>query len=398
VRTNGTLTEEYTYDLNGNRLTGLHGGTTSVGTYDAQDRLSTYGDWTYAYTANGELASKTNATTSEAWNYEYDVMGNLRSVTLPDDRVVSYQHDARNRRIAKSIDGIVVRRWVYGEQLNSVLELDGNSAPLFRYVYASMAHSSDYLIDASGVNYRVLRDQLGSPLLIVNSTNAADVMFDAQYSAFGRRTVTSGASTLPTLGLLVGSMTKTLGSLGLARGIMMRSWEGGRVKIQRDGMANKQISMCTLWNDPANFIDPSGQIGAAGALTGAISGAIGGYISGGLSGAVVGGVAGGLVGLVNPWSSYAVGAAAGAATASLVGQLVGNRLAGKPASNISYCAIGGAAAGAGLFWSVGAMGPGIIVGEGGGAAFGGLLGETAVAVGEGLSVGLGEGAGATVGW
>jgi hypothetical protein len=88
-------------------------------------------------------------------------MGNLRSVTLPDDRVVSYQHDGRNRRIAKLIDGVVVWRWVYGDQLNPVLELDGSGAPLFRYVYASMAHSPDYIIDANGVNYRVLRDQLG---------------------------------------------------------------------------------------------------------------------------------------------------------------------------------------------------------------------------------------------
>jgi hypothetical protein len=69
VRTNGALTEQYTYDDNGNRLTGLDGGTTSTGTYDAQDRLSTYGDWTYTYTANGELATKTNATTLEVSTY-----------------------------------------------------------------------------------------------------------------------------------------------------------------------------------------------------------------------------------------------------------------------------------------------------------------------------------------
>jgi RHS repeat-associated protein len=75
---------------------------------------------------------------------------------------------------------------------------------LFRYVYASTVHSPDYIIDANGVDYRVLRDQLGSPLLIVNTTNAADVMLNAGYSAFGRRTLTSGAVVIPTHGFAGG--------------------------------------------------------------------------------------------------------------------------------------------------------------------------------------------------
>src|SRR5690606_33056399 len=122
--------------------------------------------------------------------------------------------DGRNRRIAKLIDGVVVRHWVYGDQLNPVLELDGSGAPLFRYVYASMAHSPDYIIDANGVNYRGLRDQLGSPLLIVNTTNAADVMLNAGYSAFGRCTLTSGAAVIPTLGFAGGIYDE---DTGLAR-------------------------------------------------------------------------------------------------------------------------------------------------------------------------------------
>jgi len=44
----------YTYDSNGNRLTG-------PGVYDAQDRLLQYGDNVYAYTANGELMHKTRS-------------------------------------------------------------------------------------------------------------------------------------------------------------------------------------------------------------------------------------------------------------------------------------------------------------------------------------------------
>ncbi len=88
-----------------------------TGTYDEQDRLRTYGNWAYTYTDNGELSSKLNTANNDLWSYEYDAMGNLRSVTLPDDRVVSYAHDARNRRIASSSTASGAPLG-YGDQLN----------------------------------------------------------------------------------------------------------------------------------------------------------------------------------------------------------------------------------------------------------------------------------------
>jgi hypothetical protein len=47
----------YTYDPNGNRLTAP--GLVGTPVYDRQDRLRSYGDATYDYTANGELRRKT---------------------------------------------------------------------------------------------------------------------------------------------------------------------------------------------------------------------------------------------------------------------------------------------------------------------------------------------------
>ena len=61
VTHDGVLVAQYGYDLNGNRtsVTTISASATT-GTYDAQDRLRSYGGATYTYTANGELASKTD--------------------------------------------------------------------------------------------------------------------------------------------------------------------------------------------------------------------------------------------------------------------------------------------------------------------------------------------------
>jgi YD repeat-containing protein len=50
---------EYQYDLNSNRIDGFTPSGAIDATYDSQDRLLTYNGATYTYTANGELASKT---------------------------------------------------------------------------------------------------------------------------------------------------------------------------------------------------------------------------------------------------------------------------------------------------------------------------------------------------
>jgi YD repeat-containing protein len=91
----GTIAS-YTYDSNGNRLsaTGVNG--TPAGTYDAQDRLIKYGSVAYTYTNNGALLSKSVG--GQTTQYEYDLLGNLRTVTLPDGTQITYLIDGRNRR------------------------------------------------------------------------------------------------------------------------------------------------------------------------------------------------------------------------------------------------------------------------------------------------------------
>src|SRR3989442_145164 len=94
------MTVAYTYDSNGNRLTGP--GLVTPPTYDDQDRLRAYGSSNYAYTAHGEVASK--RTGASITTYQYDVLGNLTRVTLPGGPVVGYVLNGQNRRIGKKFE------------------------------------------------------------------------------------------------------------------------------------------------------------------------------------------------------------------------------------------------------------------------------------------------------
>jgi YD repeat-containing protein len=91
--------------------------------YDAQDRLTKYGDTAFEYTLKGDLSKRIGV--EGTTTYDYDALGALRTVTLPDGRVLEYVFDGRNRRIGKKINGVVVKQWAYGSGLAPLAELDG---------------------------------------------------------------------------------------------------------------------------------------------------------------------------------------------------------------------------------------------------------------------------------
>ena len=152
-----------------------------TGTYDAQDRLLSYGGNTYTYTANGELLTKT--TGGQTTTYNYDVLGNLMAVTLPDGTLIEYVIDGRNRRIGKKVNGVLVQGFLYSDQLNPIAELDGTGNVVSRFVYGTKANVPDYIIKG-GVTYRIISDHLGSPRLVVDTTTGA-VVQRIDYDEFG---------------------------------------------------------------------------------------------------------------------------------------------------------------------------------------------------------------------
>jgi RHS repeat-associated protein len=162
VKQNGVLTATYLYNANGSRLSRITPSGTETATYDDQDRLLTFGKWAYAYTANGELRTKTDTTTGAVTTYGYDGAGNLRKVVLPDGSVIEYVIDAVGRRVAKKINGTMTRRWLYQGELMPAAELDGAGTLLARYV--------DGVTVKGTTSYKVVADNLGTPKLLVNAT------------------------------------------------------------------------------------------------------------------------------------------------------------------------------------------------------------------------------------
>ena len=181
VNQDGVITERYSYDSNGNRLsatTHIYG--TVKGTYDEQDRLMQYGKNTYTYTANGELQTKTRGDANS--QYSYDVFGNLQSVKL-DSKQIKYVIDGRNRRIGKKVNGVLTQGFLYQGSLNPIAELDGEGNVVSVFVYGSKANVPDYMLK-DGKTYRILSNHLGSPRFVIDITDGS-VVQRMDYDAFG---------------------------------------------------------------------------------------------------------------------------------------------------------------------------------------------------------------------
>jgi RHS repeat-associated protein len=181
VSEGGVEVARYQYDSNGNRT---HVDGSEVATYDEQDRLLTYGDAAYSYTANGELTQKTE--NGVETHYTYDVLGNLMRVRLPGDVSIDYVIDGRNRRVGKKVNGELVQGFLYRGKLNPLAELDADGNVSSRFIYGSKLNVPDYLIKG-GVIYRIISDQLSSPKLVVN-TETGEVVQRIDYDVWGNVT------------------------------------------------------------------------------------------------------------------------------------------------------------------------------------------------------------------
>lgn len=212
--------EDYTYDSNGNRTTGIDSDTYSNATYTTGDhnRLESDGIYDYEYDAEGNRTRRTHIVNDTVTDYTWDVKNRLVNVTeyattsdadLETDptQIVEYTYDMFNRRIAKQADTdgdtIVDKtiRYVYdGDHI--ALQFEGttdadNAADLaHRYVFGQeidqiLADERVSSLLTDGDVLWALTDNLGSVRQLAehdSGMNATTIENYLEYDAFGNIT------------------------------------------------------------------------------------------------------------------------------------------------------------------------------------------------------------------
>ncbi len=282
----GNLVEHFEYDSNGNRTVHQSPNSTWTAQYDSQDRLSSRTNGTtgaYTHTPDGAMLSRPSLGGYPATTLQYDALGNLIQVNQPGGYIVKYIVDPKGRRVAKWNNQVspsdVRKRWVYGDALGPIAELDANGNVVTQFVYVTKQTVPDYMVKG-GVTYRIISDHLGSPRYVVNVRDAVDVPYQADYTAFGvaTRTLASGISKdwIP-FAFAGGLYDSDVYDIGLLRfgardyDPVIGRWVS-KDPIRFDGgQANIYVY---VGNDPVNHSDPLGLMDTCNAVAGVASTAI----------------------------------------------------------------------------------------------------------------------------
>jgi RHS repeat-associated protein len=74
--------------------------------------------------------------------------------------------------VEKKVNGVLVQAFLYEDQLRIAAELDGANNVTSLFVFTGSPNSPDYAVKG-GVAYRLVKDQIGSPRLVVDSSTGA---------------------------------------------------------------------------------------------------------------------------------------------------------------------------------------------------------------------------------
>jgi RHS repeat-associated protein len=164
-------TDNYTYDLLGNRLTrSLVNGTTTATTYtytttNTQLLKAVTGSTTlnYAYDANGSRLTLKNGNTTQA-SYTYN-----NDARLATAGSASMKYNAFGERLVETITGGGTH-FIFGQNRLLLAEHTTTGALVRNYVYLNGKPLA--LVDATGTINFVLNDQVGQPQKMLNASGA----------------------------------------------------------------------------------------------------------------------------------------------------------------------------------------------------------------------------------
>ena len=249
-------------------------------------------------------------------------MGSLTSaqiITGAGTDNYTYLNDALGRRVERKKNGTLQKRYLYDEKGRLMAELDGSGNLVSQFVYATMSNSPDYMIQ-SGTKYKLIHDQLGSVVMVVDSSTGS-VASSITYDEFGNITASSTPEFQP-FGFAGGLLDMPTGLVRFGSrnyDPVTGRWASKDPILFNGGDTNLYGYVL---QDPINFVDPSGLFLSGPQWAGVIGGALGGAVSGAYYGTIT-----------NPGFGTGAGALVGGLFGATLGGLLGPHLAdGSPLS------------------------------------------------------------------
>lgn len=180
--------ESYRYDLAGNRTFSANPAQGAM-SYDAGDRLTSDGSFTYTYNGEGDLVARTDRATGAATTLDWNALHELLAIHYSDGTSTSYRYDPLGRRVEINASGQITR-YVYDNQ-DIALEYDGSNNLAASYVSGTELDAHLEMI-RGGTAYYYLLDGQGSTTALTDGTGA--VVETYSYDGFGRPSIAGSAS------------------------------------------------------------------------------------------------------------------------------------------------------------------------------------------------------------
>jgi RHS repeat-associated protein len=237
--------ESYTYDDVGNRIASHQG---SSYTYQTFNRLVTANSNTYAYSANGNLIFKTDA--SGSWTYTWDFENRLKQASKSGGVIVTYSYDALGRRIQVTSSTGGTMKFVY-DGADVIRDLDAGGSTIADYLSGPGIDNKLRQTANGSVSY-FAGDHLGATRVLTDASGSLTSILS--YDSFGNVMGGSASTRYTYTGREVDSDT----GLMFYRARWYDPHQGRFISEDPIGLAGGINVFAYVENKPLRFTDPSG--------------------------------------------------------------------------------------------------------------------------------------------
>jgi RHS repeat-associated protein len=203
---------------------------------------------TYAYNANGNLVSKTDA--SGSWSYTWDYENRLKQASKAGGVTVTYAYDAFGRRIQRTSSTGSTTKFVY-DGPDVIRDLDAGGATIADYLNSSGVDNKLRMIAGGATSY-FAADHLGTTRALTDASGSLTSTLN--YDSFGSVTNGGAASRYTYTGREIDSDNGLL----YYRARWYDPGQGRFISEDPIGFDGGQNWYAYVENDPVGSDDPSG--------------------------------------------------------------------------------------------------------------------------------------------